>query len=184
MAELDANCLRWVTREAHALGNVVIFSDLGDGDTARVAVDPLVRDNLPSAVLFPEGVSAAAAQSLATLGFVGEGAMPAMAVDIDRLAGTALPPAYTIARVDVGSGGQAWAEAPGVGYGLPPGLARLFSPEVLGADMAADARTQYFSVMHDGRAVATALLVLADGLAGIYCVATRQLVATNLFDLA
>ena len=59
-----------------------------------------------------------------------------------------------------------------VGYGLPVGLARLFSPEVLGADMAPDAGTQFFSVVKDGRAVATTLLYLADGLAGIYCVAT------------
>jgi len=31
---------------------------------------------------------------------------------------------------------------------------------------------QYFAVVHAGRAVATSLVYLADGLAGIYCVAT------------
>jgi predicted GNAT family acetyltransferase len=38
--------------------------------------------------------------------------------------------------------------------------------------MAVDARTQFFAVVRDGRTVATSLLYLADGLAGIYCVAT------------
>lgn len=172
-AELGANYLRWVTREAHPMGNLVILSDPGDADTTRAAADPLVADNLPAAALFPEGVSTAAAQSLAALGFADAGAMPAMAVDIDRLAATALPPAYTFARAGAGESGEAWAEAFGVGYGIPPGLARRFSPAELGADMAADARTQYFSISRDDRVVATSMFFVADGLAGIYCVATR-----------
>ncbi len=171
-AELGANYLRWVTRESHPLGNVVIVSDSGDGESTRAAAEPLVTRSFPSAVLFPAGVSAASARSLLALGFEDQGAMPAMAVDVERMAATALPPDYTWARVGVGNGGRAWAEALGAGYGLPLGLARLFSPESLGADMAADARTQYFSVVRDGRTVATSLLHLADGLAGIYCVAT------------
>jgi GNAT superfamily N-acetyltransferase len=99
--------------------------------------------------------------------------MPAMAVDIERLAPTALPPGYSFVRVGEGSSGKAWTEALAVGYGLPPGLARRFSPEELGADMASDAATQYFSIVRDGRTVATSMVFLADGLAGIYCVATR-----------
>jgi GNAT superfamily N-acetyltransferase len=171
-AELGTNFLRWATGEAHPLGNVAIVSDPDDVDATRAAAEPLAVSNFPSAVLFSEGVSAAAAQSLAALGFVDQGAMPAMAVDIDRMAATSLPPGYAWARIGEGSGARGWSEAFAVGYDLPQGLARLFSPEVLGADMAADAQTQYFAIVHDGRTVATSLLHLADGLAGIYCVAT------------
>jgi predicted GNAT family acetyltransferase len=95
-----------------------------------------------------------------------------MAVDIGRLAGTALPPGYGFARIGTGSEGAAWADTLAVGYGLPHGLARRFSPECLDADMAPDAEVQFFAVVRDGRTVATSLLFLADGLAGIYCVAT------------
>jgi GNAT superfamily N-acetyltransferase len=171
-AELGTGYLRWVTREPHPMGNVAIVADPDDMVGALTAAEPLVTRNVPAAVLFPQGVSSAVARSVVAMGFEDQGAMPAMAVDIDRMAATALPPGYAWARVGAGSGGSAWAEALGVGYGLPPGLARRFSPDTLGADMAADARTQYFSIVRDGRTVATSLLHLADGLAGIYCVAT------------
>ena len=38
--------------------------------------------------------------------------------------------------------------------------------------MAPDAQIQFFAIHHNGRFVATSLMYLADGLAGIYCVAT------------
>jgi predicted GNAT family acetyltransferase len=38
--------------------------------------------------------------------------------------------------------------------------------------MAPGARTQFFAIRRNGRLVATSLLYMADGLAGIYCVAT------------
>jgi hypothetical protein len=62
--------------------------------------------------------------------------------------------------------------SPGQRYGLPTRVARMFSPGVLGADMAPDARIQFFGVRHRGRLVATSMLYLADGLAGVNCVAT------------
>ncbi len=95
-----------------------------------------------------------------------------MAVDIERLSATALPSGYGCVRVGAGEAGSAWSETLAVGYGLPPGLARMFSPEALGADMADDAPVQFFAIERDGRTVATSMLYLADGLAGIYCVAT------------
>jgi GNAT superfamily N-acetyltransferase len=171
-AELGTGYLRWVTRELHPMGNLAIVAGPDDPAGALAAAEPLVTRNVPAAVLFPDGVSAAVARSVVAMGFEDHGTMPAMAVDIDRMAATALPAGYAWARVGVGGGGSAWAEALGVGYGLPPGLARRFSPETLGADMAADAPTQYFSIVRDGRTVATSLLYLADGLAGVYCVAT------------
>ena len=48
----------------------------------------------------------------------------------------------------------------------------MLSPEVLEVNPARDAKTQFFGVRRDGRLVATSMLYLANGLAGIYCVAT------------
>lgn len=171
-AELGTNFLRWVTREAHPLGNVAIVSASDDVDATRAAVAPLAAGDLPSAALFPHGVSAAAARSVASFGFEDQGAMPAMAVDIARMSATTLPPGYVATRIGERGDARGWREAFAIGYGLPTGLARMFSPEVLGADVAAEAQTQYFAIVRDGRTVATSLLYLADGLAGIYCVAT------------
>jgi GNAT superfamily N-acetyltransferase len=48
----------------------------------------------------------------------------------------------------------------------------MFSPEAVGADMAPDAQVHFYAIRRNGQFVATSLLFLADGLAGIYCVAT------------
>ena len=170
--ELKDGYFRWVTGEPHPLGNVVIQSGPSDGEHARAAVEPLLGDNLPAAVLFPGGVSAAAAQSLIAAGFADAGALPAMAVDIERLAPTKLPPGYTFVRVGVGSRSEDWVKALAVGYGLPLGLARRLSPAGLDADIADNARIQFFAIVRDDRIVATSMLFLDDGVAGIYSVAT------------
>jgi len=170
--ELEPDYFRWVTREAHPLGNVVIRSGPSDGGSTRASVEPLLRNDLPSAVLFPAGASAAAEHSLIEAGFDDAGALPAMAVDIERLAPTKLPPGYAFTRVGAGSRGEEWAEALALGYGLPVGLARRLSPAKIAVDMADDARAQFFAIVSGQRIVATSMLFLDDGLAGIYSVAT------------
>jgi predicted GNAT family acetyltransferase len=40
--------------------------------------------------------------------------------------------------------------------------------------MAPDAPLQFFAIRRNGKVAATSMLYLADGLAGIYCVATRE----------
>jgi hypothetical protein len=173
-AELGAHFLRLVTGEAHPLGNVAVVSNPDDLATMHAAVDPLLACGFPTAVLYTQGVSDAVARSLLASGYADAGTMPAMAVDIERLAATALPPGYEWARMGEGDEGRAWADTLAIGYGLPHGLARMMAPERLGADMASDASLQFFAIRRKGKAVATSMLYLADGLAGIYCVATRE----------
>lgn len=173
-AEVGPHFLRLVTGEPHPLGNVAVVSAPDDLATMHTAVDPLLTCGFPSSVLYPQGVSDAVARSLLGVGYADAGKMPAMAVDIERLAATSLPLGYEWARMGVGDEGRAWADTLAVGYGLPHGLARMMSPERLGADMAPDAPLQYFAICRNGKAVATSMLYLADGLAGIYCVATRE----------
>ena len=165
---------RIISGEPHPLGNVAIVLDGDDSGTATAAAAPLLARDVPSAMLFPHGASAATAGALEALGFHAHGAMPAMAVDIERLSPTALPAGHVWERIDAGDAAREWTDAMAAGYELPRGLARMLSPEVLGADMAGDADVQFFGVRHDGRLVCTSLLFLADGVAGIYCVATQR----------
>jgi len=173
-AEVGPHFLRLVTGEPHPLGNVAVVSDPDDLDTMHTAVDPLLTSGFPTSVLYPQGVSDAVTRALLVTGYADAGTMPAMAVNIERLAATSLPPEYEWARMGEGDDGRAWADALAVGYGLPLNLARMMSPERLGADMAPDASLQFFAIRRNGKAVATSMLYLADGLAGIYCVATRE----------
>lgn len=162
---------RKITGEPHPLGNVAILGASADPEGTRVAIAPLCEGAFPSAVLFPQGASPEVIGVVTALGFKDSGSMPAMAVDIGSMAVTSLPSGYEFARVGSGDG-KAWTDTLAIGYGLPRGVARLFSPEAVDADPAADARVQFFAVKRGGQIVATSLLFLADGLAGIYCVAT------------
>jgi GNAT superfamily N-acetyltransferase len=171
-AEHQPGFIRVITGEPHPMGNAAIVSNPDDPAVTQAAAVPLRESGLPAIVLFTEGVTAEAAKTLEAMGFADQGAMPAMAVDIDAMGDTALPAGCAWVRVGAGSEGSAWASALAAGYPLPIGLARLFSPDALGADMAPDARIQFFAVLRNGEPVATSMLLLADGLAGIYCVST------------
>ncbi len=166
------NWFRLISGEAHPLGNVAIVLSPDDVQVTALAADPLLTFDLPSAVLYPDGVSNAVVESLHGKGFLAHGAMPAMAVDIDALPTTTLPPGYLLQRIGTDAAASAWTDALAAGYDLPRGLARMLSPEAMGADMAVDAPVQFFAVRHQQRIVATSMLFLAGGVAGIYCVAT------------
>jgi len=144
----------------------------GDLEAVQEAIAPLLTCGAPAATIFPRGLADSVAAAVKARGFTVEAGMPAMAVDIERMAATSLPPGYEWARIGAGDEGRAWVEALAIGYEIPPGLAEIFGPEALGADMAHDAQIQFFSVLRAGRHVATSLLYLDDGLAGIYCVST------------
>ena len=161
-----------VTGAMHPMGNLAVVAEADDPATTRSALEPLLANDLPAAVLFPCGVSEGATQAARDAGFGIEEQMPAMAVEIDSMAPTSLPAGYEWARFGDGAEGRAWADALAVGYNLPRPLAGLFAPEILGADPAPDAPVQFYAVLKDGKVVATSMLYLADGLAGIYCVAT------------
>lgn len=170
--ELHARYLRWLTREPHPMGNLVIPAEGCDAASMREAAAALVQANVPSTVICPWGVPPPASDALLEAGFADIGSMPAMAVDIAALAPTTLPDGYRFHRAGPGASGDAWAEALAVGYGIPLSLGRRFAPAP-GIGMEREAPIQVYSIEHDGSVVATSMLFLADGLAGIYCVATR-----------
>jgi GNAT superfamily N-acetyltransferase len=168
--ERNAQFMRLLTGELHPMGNLAILSVPDDPESTAAAVRPLLERNLPAAAIFVNGVSAPVAAALAAEGFHPD-SMPAMAVAIEQLAPTQLPLGYAFEPI-AASDSKGWTEALAAGYAIPLDLARIFSPEVLQVDATPAATTQWFAIVRDGRAVATTLLYLADGLAGIYCVAT------------
>jgi hypothetical protein len=164
--------LRLISGEPHPLGNFAVLTT-ADRSSARSAVEPLVAGPFPSAVLFPGmTVPAEVDAFLVPQGFSAHGAMPAMAIDIDRIGATSLPADCELVRVGAGADGEEWVRQFAVGYELPLGVARYFSPVAVGADTAEDSPMQFFAIRRGGVIVSTSVCCLCDGLAGIYCVST------------
>lgn len=164
--------VRYITREAHPFGNAAIIADSHDAAAASAAIEPLLTCGAPAAALFCDSVAHGVADVLRAASFEPHGAMPAMAVDIEALASTALPGGYSFDRVAGGAQSDAWVEAFATGYEIPRAVSALFGPDAAGATLAPDAPFQYFAVRKDGQIVTTSMLYLADGVAGVYCVAT------------
>ena len=165
--------LRLLTGEPHPFGNFAVLSSPVDLDATREAVEPLVSDGFPSAVLFADmDVPAAVHAYLTGRGFTLHGAMPAMGVDIAALTPTALPDGYELVRVGAGDDGEEWVRQFAVGYELPLGVAQCFSPVALDADTSSESTTQFFAIRRNRAIVCTSTCYLNGGLAGIYCVST------------
>jgi GNAT superfamily N-acetyltransferase len=168
----EVGFLRVMTGEPHPFGNLALVSEGRNLAGVRTAVEPLLAGGAPAAVLFPDGaVGPDVDAHLRELGFQNHAAMPAMAVEIDGLAETSLPVGYRLERAG-GNESEAWAECFALGYEIPLGVARLFSPNTFGGNGGPNAAVQFFSILKGSRYVATSMLHLEDGLAGIYCVST------------
>ena len=164
--------MRYITGEPHPFGNLAVISDRTDPGITQEAIAPLRECGAPAAALyFGQEVAHDVAARLEEAGFESHGHMPAMAVEIDRLAPAALTEDYRFERTGEESASE-WAERFAAGYEIPLGVATVFSPLAIPPDPAPDAPVQFFAVTKDGRIVATSLMCLKDGVAGIYCVAT------------
>jgi hypothetical protein len=164
--------LRLITGEAHPFGNLAIVSDPADPQGTQTAIEPLGECGAPAAALFPGSLVPAVREVLARAGFESDGALPAMAGEIASLSTTSLPLGYSLSRIGSGPDSDAWTNAFAVGYGLPRGVAKAFSPNTVSATTLADAALQYFAIRKGDRIVCTSLICLVDEVAGVYCVAT------------
>lgn len=162
-------CFRYVTGEPHPFGNMAIFSrDAGASDVSRDAA--LLRDGaFPSAIIFLDDGTPEQVGAVTDLGFMPAERMPAMSVTPDTLAPTELPEGFTLREITPDDA-EAWAVAVSDGYGLPLGVGSLFGVDR--AEERAPGATAFYTVEHKGTMVATSLVYLHDGLAGVYGVAT------------
>lgn len=167
----DHRFVRLVTGEPHPFGNFACMGDPTDLEAMNAAIGPLLECRAPCAVIFTGSVPDAAAQDLAASGFLRHGGLPTMAIEIEKLNSTSMPAGYTFARVDGAAHRDAWTDVFARGYGLPLGVAAVMSRGINGKT-AEDSPLQYFWILKDGSPVATSMLYLKDGVAGIYCVAT------------
>ena len=71
-------------------------------------------------------------------------------------------------------GSDEWADQLGVGYGIPGGLARWFAPAAVPNVQSEAVDARYYRVAKNGKSVAVSMMLLRDGVAGIYCVATLE----------
>lgn len=161
-----------VTGEAHPFGNFACVTDPADLESIDEAVRSLNGCGGPSAVLCAGDAPAACAAHLAAAGYTIPSPMPCMAVEIERLRETPLAPGFEFIRVCNAAHGEAWAEAFGAGYELPPRTGAAWGPNRAGVNYAADTPLEYFGIVKDGRIVCTSVVYYHDGVAGIYGVST------------
>jgi len=170
-ATIAPGFVRLVTGEPHPFGNFVCVAHSTDARAVGDAMGPVASCGAPAAVLVTGAPSAEIERVVTGAGFERHGGMPAMAVDIDSLASTRLSDGYELARVTGTAQREAWGEVFARGYGLPARVGAVFSAGIDG-DARGDAPAQYFWVMKRGVPVATSMVFLHDGVAGIYAVAT------------
>ncbi len=163
-------CFRYITREPHPFGNLAVVSRSATAADVTRDAGPLCDEAFPSAIVFADAGTPEQLGAAEELGFVHGERMPLMSVTPGTLAATALPEGYTCREVTPDEN-DAWAEAVAAGYGLPLSVGHLFS--VGRAHERCPGAARYFVVEHDGEMVATSLVYLHDGLAGIYGVSTR-----------
>ncbi len=164
--------LSLITGEDHPMGNFSILRESQDTQIIETAIRPIKDLAAPSAVLFVAGVSAAIEQRLVGLGYAKIDPMHAMAIDIAALAPTQRPDGCDFVRLSSAVEGTQWAEIVARGFSLPQRLARILSPKAHPISAEPQASIQYYGARRNGRVVATSMLYLSNGLAGLYCIAT------------
>ncbi len=169
LTHLSAGGIQIITGQPHPFGNFGIGMTTEEVEPVASA---LAEANVPAALFFGGGTTSSVAERLVPLGFGLAATMPAMAVDIAALPETNLPDGYQFERTPPDAPGAIWAKALADGYGVPFGIADLMSPTFVPVSGTEDETIQYFHVRHNGQSVGVSMLVLGQGVAGIYCVAT------------
>ena len=163
--------LRMVTGEPHPFANFAFLIDPDSRENVESAMAPLRPETAPISAICPRKPSSHVHDLLESYGLQNHGDMPSMAVDIDDMSSSELPSGYRFARcflADV----DAWVQGLTVGFGVPESMSQMFSPAALPENVADDAPAQWFGIFKGDQVVATSVLTLIDGLAGIYCVST------------
>ena len=154
--EITPACIRLITNTA---------------ESAAAAIVPLLVCSAPAAVLLTAPAPDAVHTQLESAGFERHGGLPCMAAEIAAIPATTMPAGYTFERVTDPAHRAAWGDVFARGYELPPRTGAAFAGGITG-DTRPEAPAQYFWISKDGEPVATSILFLHAGLAGIYGVAT------------
>ncbi|MBK1879529.1 GNAT family N-acetyltransferase [Pelagicoccus mobilis] len=164
--------IRILTGEPNPLGNLAAIATSTDNASIAEIAKTYRSISAPSAFVFVEAIDETVRTTLESHGFSDTGGMPAMAVDIDTVKETKLPDGYAWKRIGTETEAKKWTSTLALGYDLPVRVAELFSPERYGDSLLEHESLQFWAVYWEDKPVATSMLFLADGLAGIYCIAT------------
>jgi len=125
--------------------------------------------HLPFVIRFRDEGDPAAAEACEAIGLVGAGESPIMNADVDAM--PSLGPGFDVRVVDAGNYDE-HVETMATGFGLPAGILRSFFTVDLFGRGPFEAFTAYDPAT--GQPASTAALILSDGVAGIYNVATPE----------
>ncbi len=173
----EPGLLWYVTGLAHPVFNGVLRAQFTPGEVdARVGEVlarfrsngwPLTWCTGPSARP-PELGSHLQAQGLACTA-----RMPGMAADLEAIVVRApVVPGLAIAQVHDTGGLSCWLEPVGIGFDFDPGMARAMYDLYAAMGFDEDAALRHYVAWQHGEAVAAGSLYLAEGVAGLYCIAT------------
>lgn len=143
----------------------------------RLAELYAIQDRLRVPLLWWVGPTAQPANLgdlLAADGWAHAGSTPGMAADLADIRGDVpLPHGVTVKRIHTPEDVQTWAHVAGSGTGFAPDLVETFAAaeRYASAEPSSPERRNYIAYL-DGKPVATSAVVLSDGVAGLYAVAT------------
>ncbi len=159
-----------ITGSGHPLGNFAMPQGVAQTEDCA---QKLVDAGYISALLFPGSLNPEAEAGLDRYGFASVGELPAMAVGIEQITEVPVPTGYTFRRLTTADDNTGWAPAFAKGYDLPLELAELFSPVHALTSDEPGAPLQFFEVRSGDQIVGVSMMLLGEGVAGIYCVATH-----------
>lgn len=176
---------RLLTGEPFAVSNGIFRARLGGaGDSGSVdesidgaideAIEPFRRRGLPfSWLVGPGSRPPDLGERLAARGLRFLGSWPGMAIDLDRLDDPpALPSGVTVERVASEAALGEWTEVFARGFSMPEGVGDFFRRAFVLLGLDESRPLQHFLARVDGEPAACSSVSLADGVAGIYNVAT------------
>jgi len=152
----------WISGHPDPFGNLAIVGP----ESADEIADELSRLPVPSMIMTIGGHPADASR-LAELGFESHGLMPAMSVDLKQITSVPIPDGHRIEEIDASLSDE-WIEIVGSVFQVMPVVTEALSPRA-GSDA-----HRYYLAYHGKEPVAASCSCLADGIAGIYCVATVE----------
>lgn len=154
----------------HPIANLLIARERKNAELLSKAVEPYCTDEFPSAVAILGSVSEEVDEMLKRCDFQLTMA-PAMALDLMAMNLSKPDVDCTIQQVGADEH-ELWVDTMAVGYELPRPFADRFGPGMVATIAKGDEEYRYFIINHRNRAVATAVLIIRNGIIGVYNIST------------
>lgn len=159
------------TGEQDLFGNFAIGLEGDEWSEAAQILSPI---EAPTGFLDTGDFDSEMALLVGAHGYAPVASIPSMTVELDRLPDVPLADGYVFERVTSSDDGVAWSRVLSEGYPVPIKSAESMSPVHARVEDADDAAIQFFRVVRDGETAGISGLILADGVAGVYCVTTLE----------